>query len=185
MTETLVDSFRISPAGGISMNRFLVRGLVGASLWLAGITAASAQYYGNRDDGYRNDRRWREERYSDSDYRGGNRGYGDYRQAFYDRLQSDLGRAANNGYLSGGDLRRFEQARHEIDEFQDKWGRGNYDRHALDDAIGATQRVANLRGLDDRDRYTLQEDLSLMRRFRARMNGNYGGYGRSDSYRPY
>jgi len=143
------------------MKRLVSRGLIGSALWLAGIAAASAQYYPNRDDRYRADGRWRDgDRYSDPYYRDGDRrnysrAYGDYRQAFYDRLQSDLDRAANNGYLRGGDLRRFQQARHEIDEFQEKWGHGTCDRHALDDAIAATQRAANLPGLDRPDRLCL------------------------------
>ncbi len=172
------------------MSRILVRGLVISSLYVAGIAVANAQYYSDRDGRYRDDRRWREgDRYSDPYYRDGEarsdyRNYGDYRQAFYDRLEFDLERAANNGYLRGSDLRRFQQARHEIDEFQEKWARGKYDRHALDDAIGATQRVADLPGLDGRDRAALQQDLSIMRRFRGRMSGNsgYGYWNSGDSY---
>lgn len=164
------------------MHRLFANGLTIFTLALGCMATANAQYYPNRD-GYPEDGRWRD---GDRSY---DRGYGDYRQAFYNRLQSDLERAAGNSYLRGGDLRRFEKARHEIDEFQRKWGRGRYDRHDLDDAIGATQRVANLPGLDYRDRAALDEDLSMMRSFRARMNSGYGyGYredGRSGYYRPY
>ncbi|MDQ6675672.1 MAG: hypothetical protein M3Z09_00080 [Acidobacteriota bacterium] len=146
------------------MRQLFAKGTLGILL-LAGAAGAQAQYGPNRED------RYREDRYRNDDYR-------DYRRSFYDRLQSDLDRAANNGYLRGGDLRRFEKARQEIFEFQQKWSRGRYDRHELDDAIGATQRVANLPGLDGRDRRALSEDLANMRAFRARMNGNGG-------YRPY
>jgi len=141
------------------MRQLFATGTLGLLL-LTGISTAQAQYGPDRGDRYRNE-----------DYR-------DYRGGFYDRLQSDLDRAANNGYLRGGDLRRFQQARQEIFEFQQKWSRGRYDRHELDEAIASTQRVANLRGLDPRDRGALNEDLARMRAFRAHMSGN-------GSYRPY
>jgi hypothetical protein len=150
------------------MQKLLAKTLIGSSLLLAGINSVDAQYYPDSDrrtyrDTYRNDS-------------------GDYRGAFYNRLEFDLARAAKNGYLTGGDLRRFRQASDEIREFQEKWARGRYDRHELDDAIGATQRVANLRGLDYRDRAAINEDLARMRDFRARMNGDRG-YGNDSYYR--
>lgn len=151
------------------MRQLLAKALIGSSLLVAGIYPVGAQYYPDRNGrGYRDT------------YNGG---YRDYRDAFYNRLQSDLARAANHGYLRGKDLRRFRQASEEIQEFQNKWARGRYDRHELDDAIAATQRVANLPGLDYRDRAALNEDLARMRDFRARMNGN-PGYG-DPNYRPY
>lgn len=113
------------------------------------MTAAHAQYGPDRDD---------------------RRSYGDYRSSFYDRLESDLSRAAHNGYLRGGDWDRFRKAQKEINEFQDKWSRGRYDKHELDDAIAATQRVVDIRTLNARDRDAIQDDLARMRAFRERMN---------------
>lgn len=162
------------------MKQLLAKTFIGSSLLLAGISSIDAQYYPGRDDRDR-DYRDRDDRGYRENYNGG---YGDYRQAFYNRLQADLERAANNGYLRGNDLRRFRQASEEIREFQEKWARGRYDRHELDDAIGATQRVANLPGLDYRDRAAINEDLARMRNFRARMNGD-GGYRNPSYYRPY
>ena len=42
-----------------------------------------------------------------------------------ERVRANLDRAARDmGYLSGGDFRRFNRARQEIREFQEKWNRG-------------------------------------------------------------
>ena len=91
-----------------------------------------------------------------------------------DRVRADLDRAARDmGYLSGGDFRRFDHARQEIGEFQQKWNRGRFDRHELDDVIGSLQRVVRSNRIRPRDRDLLIDDLSRLRDIRARSSAGY------------
>lgn len=96
----------------------------------------------------------------------------EYRGAFYDRLQSDLDRAERSGYLRGDEFGRIQRAHREVAEFQSKWSRGVFDPHEMDEAIGAVQRVMDIRSLREDDRGALREDLFAMRRFRAHMEGH-------------
>lgn len=147
------------------MRAFLATAMVGGAL-MAGGLAANAQVYGGgyydrgrfygdvgRGDRYRDDR----------DYRGG---------GLFDRVRGDLDRAESHFYGSGGDRRRFNKVREELGEFQGKWASGRFDRHELDDAIGALHRVVNDNRLDYRDRDVLQDDLFRLRDFRARYGYN-------------
>ncbi len=95
----------------------------------------------------------------------------EYRTAFYDRLQIDLDRAEHARYLSGGDFKRFDRARHEVGEFAAKWSRGIFDPHEMDNAIASVQRVAEIPSLHREDRDALFQDLARMRSFRAHMEG--------------
>jgi hypothetical protein len=125
------------------MKRFSVKSLVGCGLLLIGLTA-NAQVYG--------------------DYRGA--------REPLDRVRADLDRAAADiGYLSRGDMSRFNHARQEIAEFQDKWNRGFFDRHELDDVIGSLQHVVSGNRLRYQDRDILFNDLQRLREIRARGGG--------------
>lgn len=91
-----------------------------------------------------------------------------------DRVRADLDRSARDmRYLSGGELRRFERAREEIREFQEKWNRGRFDRHELDDVIGSLQKVVNGNRIRPRDRDFLLNDLARLREIRSRSGGFY------------
>lgn len=136
------------------MRQAFATGLLGCALLLSG-AVADAQVYGR---GY---------------YDGG-RVYGEYRRHdpgrdLFDRVWRDVERAESYSYRygDGGDRRRFNKLREELREFQDKWARGRFDRHELDDVIGALQRVLNDNRLDDRQRDALQEDIYELRDFRA------------------
>jgi hypothetical protein len=111
------------------------------------------------------------------DYRGG--------REPLDRVRADLDRAAADvGYLSRGEMSRFNHARQEIAEFQNKWNRGFFDRHELDDVIGSLQHVVNSNRLRYQDRDILSDDLARLRDIRAR-GGAYGdrrGYYDNDRY---
>ncbi len=150
------------------MNRLFSRSVVGAGMLLCGIVAQAQYYpgqrYPGRDDGYG----------SYGGYRGGNRDY-----ALFDRVQVDLDRAAANSYMSGGDRRRVQKARQDLADFQNRWSRGRFDRHELDEAIGRVQSVVNISRLSYRDRAALQDDLYRMREFRAYQSqgGDRYGYG--------
>lgn len=91
-----------------------------------------------------------------------------------DRVRADLDRAARDmRYLSGGDFRRFDHARQEIREFQEKWNRGRFDRHELDDVIGSLQSVVRSNRIRPRDRDVLMDDLARLRDIRSRSGGFY------------
>ncbi|MDQ6758939.1 MAG: hypothetical protein M3Z32_03605 [Acidobacteriota bacterium] len=99
-----------------------------------------------------------------------------------DRVRADLDRAARDmRYLSGGDFRRFDHARQEIREFQEKWERGRFDRHELDDVIGSLQSVVRSNRIRPRHRDLLMDDLARLRDFRARSSSGY----RNDRYEPW
>jgi hypothetical protein len=137
---------------------------LGAILF-AGAIAANAQVYGggyyDRGRFYGEVGRDRDDRYRDD--RGG---------GLFNRVRADLDRAEGNSHWNGGDRRRFNKVREELGEFQGKWVNGRFDKHELDDAIGALQKVVRDNRLDYRDRDVLAEDLSHLRDFRAR----YGYY---------
>ena len=93
-----------------------------------------------------------------------------------DQVGRDLDRAgADMYYLSRGEIRRLNHARHEIGEFQGKRMRGRFDRGELNDVIGSLQHVVDKNRLQPRDRDLLFNDLARLREFRAR--SQYSGYG--------
>lgn len=147
------------------MRQVLRRVLIGSGLLLGGIaacgSAANAQVYGG---GYYDHGRVYGEFGRDRDPRANRGGGGE----IFDRVRADLDRAESNSYTSGGDRRKFNKVREELGEFQGKWANGRYDRHELDDAIGALQHVVNSSRIDYRDRDVLQDDLYRLRDFRAR-----------------
>lgn len=149
------------------MNNLLVKAMIGSAL-LAAASAANAQVYGGGyyDHGrfYGEVGRDRDDRYRDGrDFRGDD---------LVGRVRSDLDRAESHSYWNGGDRRRFDKVREELGEFQGKLASGRYDRHELDEAIGALQKVVNNNRLEYRDRDALQDDLYRLRDFRA-SNGQY------------
>lgn len=100
-------------------------------------------------------------------------------QAF-DHVQGDLDRAAGS-YISPDAHRRIDHARKEVWDFQRKLAAGKYDKHNLDGAISAVNHVVENPSLNYRDRQNLQQDLYVMRGFRA--NGGAAGGGFSAGYR--
>lgn len=153
------------------MRGLFTKTLLGSGLLLQGLTASAQVYRGN--NGY----------YRDYGY--GNNGY-DYRYGRepLDRVRADLERAAANvGYLSHGEVSRLNHALDEITEFQQKWNRGFFDRHELDDVIGSLQRVVSSNRLRYEDRDTLFNDLQRLREFRSRSRySDRPGYYDSDRY---
>ncbi len=122
--------------------------------------AAQAQVYGpgryGDDDRYdRDDRGYRDEPY----YRSG--------APSFNRIQSDLRHAESNSYRDRGDRKRFDKAREELREFQRAWNSGRFDRHELDDTIGAIQKVIDHGEMRYRDREILQGDVESLREFRS------------------
>ncbi len=89
----------------------------------------------------------------------------DYRDRggiFY-QVRGDLDRAESHSYANGGDRKRFNKVREELNDFQRT---GN--PHELNEAIGRLQNVVNDNRLAPRDRDILADDLYRLRDFRAR-----------------
>jgi hypothetical protein len=96
----------------------------------------------------------------------GDRDYARRDRALFDRARMDLDRAGAYPYASRADLKRFDEARRELFDFQSRFDQGRYEKHRLDEAIDHIQRVVNSNSLDPRDRGSLAEDLRLMRDYR-------------------
>lgn len=125
------------------MKRLLATTLAGSALLLFTVSA-NAQY--PRGDRY----------YDRDDYR--NRGGG-----ILERVRADVDRAESHSYANGGDRKRFDRVREELNDFQRT---GN--PHELNEAISRLQKVVNENRLAPRDRDMLADDLYRMRDFRAR-----------------
>ena len=138
-------------------------------------------YYQNDDRAYppRNDDRYYDNRGNyPQDRRSGNRGGSPVDQAL-----RDLDYAGSNRYLSRGDQKRFEKARRQLMEFQNKLYRGRFDRHELDEAISAMQSAADHdRGNGYRGGSPLWDDVQRLRAFRDSYR-NDRGYGYDRGYR--
>ena len=124
-------------------------------------------YQGDRDrrpdtDGYYNDR--------DAFFRGNNG-----RAMLFQRVREDLDHATSGAFPFTGDRARLDRTRMELDELQEKLGRGFYDERQLDETTAAMQAVVEGNRLAPRDRAMLTDDLNRMRDFRAR-HDEYGAH---------
>jgi hypothetical protein len=87
-----------------------------------------------------------------------------------DRVRADLGRAERNmRYIGEGEMRRFNNIRDGLADFQRRWERGRYDRAALDQAIGNLQALVDRGRLRPRDRDLLADDLQRLRGLQDRL----------------
>jgi hypothetical protein len=86
--------------------------------------------------------------------------------ALFDKVRADLDHAGSYPYSSRSDLKRFDEARRELFDFESRFDQGRYEKHELDDAINRLNRVVSHNSLDPRDRGTLSDDLRRMRDFR-------------------
>ena len=175
------------------MRGVLLKSLAGAGFLLMTV-CANAQVYNQgpyrdgperEDDGYyQRDNRAYPQRYDDRYYdnRGSypqDRRYGSRGGSPVDQSLRDLDYAASNRYLSRGDQKRFDKARRQLLEFQNKLYRGRFDRHELDEAISAMQSAADH---DRVDRYRgsspLWDDVQRLREFRDSNRYASRGYDR-------
>ena len=90
---------------------------------------------------------------------------------FLERVRADLDRAESTASSFNGDLERIATVRDEISTFQRRMDAGNYDPHALTEAIVSLQRVLDNNPLYNRTRDNLVMDLSRLRALRARYDG--------------
>lgn len=96
-------------------------------------------------------------------------------RALFEHARGDLDRAGSYPYASRGDLKRFDEARRDLFDFESRFEQGRYEKHELDHAIDRIQAVVNGNSLDPRDRGALGEDLRRMRDYREFRN-HHGQY---------
>ncbi len=93
---------------------------------------------------------------------------GDWHARFFERVRRDIEHTESGTFPISGDEYRLARTKQELNELQNSWASGNYDRRALDDVIGAMQRVVADNRLNPRDRDVLNDDLNRLREFRDR-----------------
>ncbi len=147
--------------------------LISSGLMVGGLMA-NAQYRYDPNYGDRG-------RYSDGRY-----GYGASRGSLIGRVLSDIDRAASNSRFDNHERRHFEETSRRLQEFEERWSRGNFDTGRLDRAIDNLRHLADADQLRGRDRNILSQDVAELRQFRATRgqyaNGGYGGYGGNRDY---
>jgi hypothetical protein len=137
------------------MKHLLLRTVAGTGLMLFGLSASMQAQAPRDDDAYHRDR--------DGYYRGEQ-----WRARMFERVRSDLDHVQTIAFSRGGDEYRLAKARQELDELQRAMADHRYDQRALDDVIGAIQRVVSDNRLSGRDRDILNDDLSRLRQYRER-----------------
>jgi hypothetical protein len=134
-----------------------LRSLAGAGL-LALALSANAQdrdrdldsYHGDRD-GYFRDEHWRAN--------------------LFERVRLDVDHVRAVTWPEGGDQYRLGHTVEELNELQGKLARGVFDRHELNDVIGALSRVVRDNRMAPRDRNILSDDLARLREYREHHEG--------------
>ena len=142
------------------MRQSMLTAVLGTILLGAAAGPAPAQYRDNRDygrDGY---------------------GYG-RNENIVARVMNDVQAASRNNYFGRGD-RNFQRAMDELQRFDERWRRGQWDQGRLDRSIERVSALANSRQVNPRDRQLMAQDANLLREFRAN-RGRFAG----DGYGPY
>jgi hypothetical protein len=145
------------------MRQLALTALLVASAGMFG-SAASAQDYGRYGDD-RNSRGY-----------GRDREFGPRGGDIVDRALNDLQRAASTSFYARHDRGRFDHAMRELSKFQNKWSRGKFDNHALDEAISEMSHLSRSGELNPRVRDVMARDADELRAFRAaggRFDGRY------------
>ncbi len=109
------------------------------------------------------------------------RAYGSYQGDLFDRVMSDLNRAASGAYLDDHERHHFDEVAGNLEDFQVRLARGKFDTGKLDKAIHNLEHLAQADRVRGPDREILTRDLYDLRHFRA-TRGGYGGY--DGSYYP-
>ena len=94
-------------------------------------------------------------------------------RALFDKVRADLDHASGYPYSSRADLKRFDEARRDLFDFESRFDQGRYEKHELNVAIDHLDRVVSHNSLDPRDRGTLSDDLRRMRDFREFHDRHY------------
>lgn len=139
--------------------------LTGGLLAIAGIPVYAQGYYGAPYG------RTSAPAYNNYERRGGSVG------SALDQTRADLDRAARDSYyLNHRERHHFENAMRDLDKFQAKLSRGEWDNHAIDKVIDNVAHLATADRLRPGDRQMLNNDLFGLREFRNR-RGIGVGYG--------
>ena len=88
-------------------------------------------------------------------------------QRIVQRTMQDLQRLQRRRGQTPKAYERYNNALGHLNEFSQKFARGNYDRDTLDTAIDDTKNVVNNNALPPRDKQTISRDLQDLRDFRA------------------
>lgn len=139
------------------MRSTLSRTLAGAGLLLISLTA-SAQDRDRDFDTYHGERaeRFRDER---------------WRAHLFERVREDVDHVRSVTWPRGGDQYRLGRTIEELNELQGKLANGVFDRHELDEVIGALARVVRDNRMAPRDRDILGDDLKHLREYREHHEG--------------
>ena len=137
------------------MRHILLKSLAGSSLLLFALTAGGQAQDRDRDD----------------DYRHADRDEGWWRGRLFERVRDDVNHVQAVTPYFGGDQFRLVKVKHELDELQGKYADHGYDSGAMDDVIGALQRVVSDNHLASRDRDMLSDDVNRLRDFRDHHEG--------------
>jgi hypothetical protein len=143
------------------MRQSTLTAILGTILLGAAAGPAHAQYR-DRDNGY------------GGGYPGGGRG--DYVVGRVMRDVEAVGRSSyrgSSGIFGGGD-RHARDAMNDLQNFDARWQRGQWDQRRLDKAIEHVSALANSRYLGNRERQLMWDDANLLRQFRASRGGGYG-----------
>ena len=92
-----------------------------------------------------------------------------------DRAFSDLRWAASSSFYARHQRGHFDHALQELGRFEEKFRRGRFDRHPLDEAIGEMSHLSRANELEPRVRETMARDADELRVFRAGGDPGYGG----------
>jgi hypothetical protein len=140
--------------------KHVVRGGLAAVALLALVGAVGAQDRDRRD----RDDDWHQGR--DERYRGEQ-----WRARMFSLIREDLDHVQNATFPIGRDQYRIQRTKQELNELQDKLGRGVYDERELDEVIGALQRVVADNRMSPRNRDALNDDLRRLREYREHHEG--------------
>ena len=130
---------------------------------------ANAQTYGRqRDDPY-----YRDDRYRDGDERQRRDSRYGSRQSgsLIGQVLSDIDRAASQSWVDNHERKHFYEASRKLQEFEERWARGNWDNGKLDNAIENLQHLAQSDQVRGRERDVLYRDLTELRQFRSARGG--------------
>jgi hypothetical protein len=105
----------------------------------------------------------------------------DWRAQFFQGVRADLDHATSGVFPFTGDRARLQRTQMELDELQQKLGRGFYDERELDEVMASMQNVLQANRMSAQDRDTLSDDLNRMRDFRVR----HDDFGARDQEGPY
>jgi hypothetical protein len=145
------------------MRSIWLKSLAGAGFLILTLTASAQDRDRDRDrdrddDSYHSDRdgRFRDER---------------WRGHLFERVREDVEHVRAVTWPRGDDQYRLGRTMEELNELQGKLANGVFDRHELDDVIGALARVVRDNRMAPRDRDILADDLGRLREYREHHEG--------------